>query len=99
MYGFRRRGRWVRRGCYCDFNRVAFLAAFDRGSERILEELREDVLEVCGYMGESGVWLAVDDDRGAYAVLQLTDFRDEGFALADDFGGAKRCVDYADGGR
>ena len=52
-----------------------------------------------GHMGESGVWLTVDDDGGADAVFQLADLRDEGFALADCFGGAKSRVDYTDGGR
>lgn len=98
MYGFGRRGGRVRRGRYRDLDRVAFLAAFDRGSERVLEELREDVLEMGGHVGESGVRLAVDDDGGPDAVFQLADFRDEGFALADYVGGAKGGVDHADGG-
>lgn len=81
-----------------DFDRVTLFAAFDCGSEGVLEELGKDVLEMCGYVGEAGVGLAVDGDGGPDAVFQLADFRDEGFALADCFGGAERGVDYADGG-
>ena len=95
----RRGGGRVGRGCYCHFDRFTLLAALDRRSERVLEELREDVLEVRGDVGESGVRLAVDDDRGPDPVLQLADLRDEGFALADGFGGAERRVDDADRGR
>ena len=86
-------------GGYCHFDWFALFAAFDRGSEGVFEELGEDVFEVGGDVGEAGVGLAVDDDGGADAVFQLADLGDEGFALADCFGGAEGGVDYADRGR
>ena len=81
-----------------DFDRFALLAVFDRGSEGVLEEFGEDVFEVGGHVGEARVGLAVDDDGGPDAVLELADLRDEGFALADDVSGAEGGVDDADGG-
>ena len=99
MDGLGRRGRWVRRAGYGDFDWFAFLAAFDGGSEGVFEELGEDVFEVGGHVGEARVGLTVYDDGGADAVFQLANLRDEGFALADGFGGAERRVDDADGGR
>lgn len=82
----------------CDFDGVALLAVFDGGAEGVLEEFGEDVFQVRGHVGEARVGLAVDENGGADAVFQLADLRDEGFALADGFGGAEGGVDDADGG-
>ena len=97
--GGRRRRRRVRGGgggCYGDFDWFALFAAFDRGSEGVFEELGEDVFEVGGDVGEARRGLSVDDDGGADAVFELADLGDEGFAVADCFGGAKGGVDHAD---
>lgn len=97
--GGRKRRRGVRSGCNGNFDRFTLFAIFDGGSEGVFEELGEDVFEVGGHVGEARVGLAVDDDAGPDAVFQLADLRDEGFALADRFGGAEGGVYYADGGR
>ncbi len=76
----------------------ALVTVLDGGAEGVFEELGEDVFEVGGDVGEAGVGLAVDDDGGADAVLELADLRDEGFAVAEDLGGAEGRVDDADGG-
>ena len=100
MYRFGRGGRRrIRGGGYCDFDRFALFTIFDGGSEGIFKELGEDIFEVCGHVGEARVGLAIDDDGGADAVFELASLRDEGFALADCFGGTEGGVDYADRGR
>lgn len=95
-YGVRQRRRRVRGRGDGDLDRFALLAVFDGGAEGVFEELGEDVCEVGGHVGEAGVGLAVYEDGGAHAVFQLAYLRDEGFAVADCFGGAERRVDYAD---
>ena len=95
----RRRGGRVRGRGDGHLDRGALLAAFDRGAEGVLEELRDDVLEMGGDVGEPGVGLAVDDDGGPDAVFELADLRDEGFAVADYVRRAEGGVDDADGGR
>lgn len=94
-----RRGHRVRGSSDRDYDWFALVAAFDGGSEGVLEQLSEDVFEVGWYMRDCRVWLAVDDEGGPHAVFQFADLRDEGLAVPDDFGGADGRVDDADGGR
>lgn len=47
-------------------------------------------------MCECCVWVAIDDDGGSDAVLELADLRDERLAIADDRCWSKGGIDDAD---
>lgn len=84
-----------------DFDRGALVAALDGGAEGVLQQLRQDVLDVGGDVGEGGVGGAGDGQGRPHAVFELAELGDEGLAVADDRRGPEAGVDDADvgGGR
>lgn len=93
--GARRRGRLGQRGDG-DLDGLALHAALDGRAEGVLEQLRDDVLEVHRDVGECVFRLAGDGDARAHAVLELADLGDHGLAVAHDVGRAQLRVDDAD---
>lgn len=97
----RRRGLVVARGGLRgdgDDDGLPSHVALDGGAEGVLEQLRDDVLEVVGDEGEGGVRVAVDLPARADAVLELADVGDELAARVDDARGPQVGVDDADEG-
>ena len=79
-----------------DGHRLTVHAVLHRRAEGVLEQLRDDVLEVHGDEGEGGVGGAVDDPLGTDAVVELADIGYEAAAAVDGGGGAEGRVDDAD---
>lgn len=47
-------------------------------------------------MSERRILLTVDHNRGPHTILQFADLGHEGFAMADNFGWSKGCINDTD---
>lgn len=91
-----RRGHVTRLRGDRDHHRLMVHGILDRGAEGVLEQLRDDVLEVHGDKGERRVGLAVNDPARAHAVVELAYVGHEAAAAVEGGRGPERRVDDAD---
>ena len=68
-----------------DFDRLHLMSPFDRGTERVLQQLRDDVLQVGWDMRQKSIDLSVDHHRWTDAIPHLAHFGHKLLAVSDDF--------------